>query len=409
MHCLERETNMKVLFWLGGSFDRRTPSEHLLTAIIVALYEKGHTVHIVQKNTGGPLPILPEKLGVLGVTTDTVNCKPPKKNNFIARYLSDLAYVHSCKKYVSKKEGYGAVFVQSTNIAGAVMSLIRKRLGKSVPITFNVQDIFPYNAAFSGNLSKGGIPFKVLAAWQRSGYKKADNIITISEDMKELLIEDGVPADKIEVVYNWSYRDEPYNVSELDCTVAKTMFPDDKFNVVYAGNIGVMQNVEVLINAASLMRDDTDVCFHIIGDGAYRKKLEERARERELSNVRFWNMLSSDLAPSIYATADVNVIPLVKDVCKTALPSKTATCFACGKPIIMCIGKDSKFAQMAHKETGCHILESNDAEGLASVIMQLKRTSNTEKYGEFFVTKLCKTTNSEKYAEKITKENTITQ
>ena len=392
---------VNILFVMSVGFDRRTPSEHLLTAMVEALYQKGHTVHIVQKNTGGPLPVLPEKLRALGVTTDTVNCKPPKKNNFIARYLSDLAYVHACKKHMGKKAGYGAVFVQSTNVAGAVMSLIRKKLGKSVPITFNVQDIFPYNAAFSGNLSKGGIPFKVLAAWQRSGYKKADNIITISEDMKELLIEDGVPADKIEVVYNWSYRDEPYNVSELDCTVAKTMFPDDKFNVVYAGNIGVMQNVEVLINAASLMQNDTNVCFHVIGDGAYRKKLEARVQEQELGNVRFWNMLSSDLAPSIYATADVNVIPLVKDVCKTALPSKTATCFACGKPIIMCIGKDSKFAQMAHKKTGCHVLESNDAEGLKNAILNIRDHQDTARYGEFFAEKLGKTNNSRKYAEKI--------
>lgn len=394
---------MKILIYMDGGFDRRTPSEHLLTAVVEALYQKGHTVHIVQKSTGGHLPILPEKLRVLGVTTDAVNCKPQKKNNFVARYLSDLAYVRASKKFISKKYGYGAVFVQSTNVAGAEMRLIRKRLG-NIPITFNVQDIFPYNAAFSGNLSKDGIPFKLLATWQRSGYRQADNIITISEDMKELLISDGVDAQKISCIYNWSYQDKPYDTSKLDCSVVKTMFPQDKFNVAYAGNIGVMQNVEVIINAALLMQNDTDVCFHIIGDGAYRKKLEERVQEHGLDNVRFWNMLSGDLAPSIYATADVNVIPLVKDVYKTALPSKTATCFACNKPVIMCIGKESKFAQMAHEETGCCILESDDAEGLASAILQHKQNSNTEKYDEFFSANLGKTNNSEKYAEIITRK-----
>ena len=50
---------MKVLFWLSGSFDRRGPSEHLLTDMVQALYKKGHTVHILQKNTNGPQDALP--------------------------------------------------------------------------------------------------------------------------------------------------------------------------------------------------------------------------------------------------------------------------------------------------------------------------------------------------------------
>ena len=396
---------MKILFWLGGSFDRRTPSEHLLIAMIEALYIKGHTVHIVQKNTGGLLPVLPKSLEELGVTTSAVKSKAPKKNNFIARYLSDLAYVRECKKHISKKDGYEAVFVQSTNVAGAIMSLIRRRLGKNIQITFNVQDIFPYNAAFSGNLSDRGLPFKLLAAWQRSGYKKADNIITISEDMKDLLVEDGVPANKIEVIYNWSYRDAPYDVSELDCTVARSMFPKDKFNVVYAGNIGVMQNVELIIDAAALMKDDEGVMFHIIGDGAYKEKLQRKAEDQKLKNVTFWSMLPSDLAPSIYATADVNVIPLVKNIYKTALPSKTATCFAVGSPIVLCIGKGSKFSQMARDEAGCQIVESDDAEGLKNAILYLKQPLNTDttRYGKFFTSMLNKTINSEKYAEIISR------
>lgn len=389
---------MKILFLMSVGFDRRTPSEHLLSAMIEALYRRGHTVHIIQKNAGGDLPSLPENLQKLGVTTATIPCEIPKKTNFVARYLTDLAYVRKCRKCISKNDGYGAVFVQSTNVAGATVGLIRRKLG-NIPITFNVQDIFPYNAAFSGNLSKSGIPFKILSAFQRAGYKKADSIITISEDMKELLISDGVKGEKISVIYNWSYRDEPYDISELDMTEAKKMFPEDKFNVVYAGNIGIMQNVDLLINAAALMKDEDEVLFHIIGDGAYRKKLEGKVDELGLVNVKFWNMLGSDLAPSIYASASVNVIPLVKNVYKTALPSKTATCFAAGSPIILCIGRDSQFAKMAEHETGCKVVESDDAEGLKNAILAIKQGHDTKKYGEFFTTKLGKTKNSERYAE----------
>ena len=392
---------MKILFWMSIGFDRRTPSEHLLTAIIEALYRNGHTVHVVQKSMNGLLPELPEKLTKLGVTSIGIPSKLPRKGNFVARYLSDVKYVRRCKRYIKKREKYDAVFMQSTNVAGFAIRMLRKK-APGAAITYNVQDIFPYNAAFSGSLSGSGVAFKVLAKIQRYAYRKADHIITISEDMKDLLVEDGVSPSKIEVVYNWSYRDEPYLEGDVDCSKAREMFTTDKFNVVYAGNIGVMQNVDVIVEAAKLMANERAVHFHIIGDGAYKEKLQRKAAD--LDNVTFWPMLPSDLAPSIYMTADVNVIPLVKNIYKTALPSKTATCFACGKPIIFCIGKNSKFAQMAQKQTSCLCVDSDDAKALCDAILKVKATPESRGYKEFFAENLKKTENSEKYAEIITQK-----
>jgi len=362
---------MRVLFWMSVGFDRRTPSEHLLTAMIEALYQKGHTVHILQKDTTGPLPKLPEALQRLGVRTTCIKMPLPKKSNFIARYFSDVRYVMACRKFIRKKDAYDAVFLQSTNVAGFATGLLKNRL-PGAPVTYNVQDIFPYNAVYSGNIAAKGIAFKVLAAIQRYAYKRADHVVTISEDMRDLLIEAGAPAEKVEYIYNWSYRDEPYTEAELDCAVARNMFPERCFNVVYAGNIGVMQNVDLLVKTAELMREETDIHFHIIGDGAYKDKLHKQAQEAGLTNLTFHPMQSSEMAPSIYMTADVNVIPLVKNVYRTALPSKTATCLACGKPIIFAIGKDSKFGQWIQEETGCLVTSSESAEELRQAIVKIK-------------------------------------
>lgn len=389
---------MKVLFWMSGSFDRRTPSEHLLTAMIEALHQKGHTVHILQKDTSGPLSQLPETLQKLGVTTTCVKVSPPKKSNFVARYLSDVGYVLACKKHIRKQDDYGAVFLQSTNVAGFAMGLLKNRL-PGIPVTYNVQDIFPYNAVYSGNISDNGIAFKVLAAIQKYAYKRADHVVTISEDMRDLLIEAGAPAEKVEYIYNWSYRDEPYKAEELDCSVARSMFPEAHFNVVYAGNIGVMQNVDILLKAAEQMREETDIRFHIIGDGAYKEKLQKQAQDGLLTNVTFHPMQSSELAPSIYMTADVNVIPLVKNVYRTALPSKTATCLACGKPIIFAIGKDSKFGQWIQKETGCLVTSSDSAEELCQAIRRIKTGHTAETVEAVFMREFSKTKNSMRYTQ----------
>ena len=172
--------------------------------------------------------------------------------------------------------------------------------------------------------------------------------------------------------------------------------------MVYAGNIGVMQNVDIIIEAAKLMKDDNDVWFHIIGNGVYREKLELRASEYGIKNISFWPMQPPELAPVIYSAADVNVIPLIKDVYKTALPSKTATCLACQKPIIFAIGMDSKFGQKCMKEAGCSVVESDHPDELVEAIQKILNGEKDEKAGKFFRKYCGITENSGKYAEIIT-------
>ena len=385
---------MKVLFWMFIGFDQHATSEHLLSAVIERLCEQGHAVHIIQKNTGGNLPSIPERLTKYDVTTDVVPYQAADKGNFNARYLTELKYINACKKFITSD--YDAVFIQSNNVAGFAVRAIRKKLPKAI-VTFNVQDIFPYNLTFSGGIKKSSPVFKILAAEQRYGYKHSDHVITISEDMKDTLVADSVKEDKVEVVYNWSYQDELYG--SVDITPVSQMFSTDYFNVIYAGNIGVMQNVDILIEAARLIKEDKSVWFHIIGNGVYKDKLESRAKEYGVSHISFWPMQPPELAPLIYSAANVNVIPLVRNVYRTALPSKTATCLACQRPIIFAIGKESKFGQKAMNEAGCPVIEADRAEELVEAIKRVQNGERRNTAGEFFL-KYCKMTdNSRKYAE----------
>ena len=389
---------MKVLFWMFIGFDRHATSEHLLSAVIEQLCIAGHSVHIIQKNTGGCLPAIPEKIKCYRVSTDVVPYKAADKGNLIARYLTELKYINACKKYITS--GYDAVFIQSTNVAGFAVKAVRNKLPKAI-VTINVQDIFPYNLKYSGGLKKSSPVFKIMAAEQRYGYKHSNRIITISEDMKDTLVADGTAADKIEVIYNWSYQDELYE--GLDLRPISYMIDKNYFNVIYAGNIGVMQNVDILIEAARLMKDDKSVWFHIIGDGLYKEKLEARAEGYMLTNISFWAMQPPEVAPLIYTAADVNVIPLVKGVYRTALPSKTATCLACKKPIIFAIGKDSKFGQKVMREAYCPVVESDNAEELLDAIRDIRSGRSFNKAGEFYLANCKMSTNSKAYADCVTR------
>lgn len=391
---------MKVLFWLSIGLDRQATSEHLLVAIIKQLCRTGHNVHILQKATGGALPPIPEQLQTYSVTTTCIPFSAADKSNFVARYLKELNYIRKCKRHITPD--YDAVFIQSTTVGGFAVKAVRSRL-KNAIITFNVQDIFPYNAVYCGSIKKEGIIFKIMNSLQRYAYRHADHVITISEDMKDLLVEDGTPEEKIKVIYNWSYQDAVYDHSKMDFSKVSYMFNKDYFNIVYAGNIGVMQNVDIIIEAANLMKEDKSTWFHIIGNGVYKGKLEKRAKEYGIKNITFWSMQPSELAPIIYSAADVNIIPLVKDVYKTALPSKTATCMACGKPIIFAIGNKSKFGQRVEKETGCPVVESEKVEELIEAIKIIERGNVNIKTVDFFVRNMSINCNSRAYSYIITK------
>lgn len=115
-------------------------------------------------------------------------------------------------------------------------------------------------------------------------------------------------------------------------------------------------------------------------------------------------MQPPELAPAIYSAADVNVIPLVKNVYRTALPSKTATCLACQKPIIFAIGKDSKFGKKAMEEAGCAVVESDDPNEIVRSIAEVKNCNGTKDRREYFKNNFSRTINSNMYAKMITRK-----
>ena len=390
---------MKILFWMFTGFDRHVTSEHLLSAVIEQLCREGHKVHILQKDTGGDLPAIPEALSGYDVTTDAIPFQNADKGNFVARYLAELRYIKACRQHLTAD--YDAVFLQSNTVAGFAVKAVKRKLPNAI-LTFNVQDIFPYNAVFSGTIRRGGAIFRTLAAIQRYAYRHADHVITISEDMRDTLVADGVEADKIEVVYNWSYQDAPYE--NLDLAPIAHLFEAGGFRVVYAGNLGVMQNVDLLIETANVLRTEPGIRFYIIGDGAYRQKLRSKAEAYGLTNVTFLPMQPPERAPLIYSAADVNVIPLRKDIYRTALPSKTATCLACGKPIILAIGTAGGFAGLAAERAGCLVTEPDDPAQLADAIRAVRQRGERDSDFHFFLERFSRTENSLRYARIITGE-----
>ena len=366
---------MNVLFVFNIGFDRGGASVHLLTDVIEQTLLRGHSCHVVAKKTtdskNNGFEELIKKHGDK-LTLSLIEDVSEKKLSFVKRYFADCKYAVKNKKYY-KKGKYDVAFVQSCNVAWLYMGYFRR---KKCPTVFNVQDIFPQNLKFSSQLPASKITYPVFCFLQNLAYKKSSKIITISDDMKQTLVEQKISADKIDVVFNWSYGDEDISIDNIpEDRVFDLKTDKNKTNVVYAGNIGKMQNVEIVAETAKLFKDDTSIHYYIIGDGANKHKIENIVEG--LQNVTILPMQPSIYAESIYAQADINLIPLAKGGIKTALPSKTATVLRTNKPIIFCIDPDSQFEKTISESPNVKVADNSDPASLYMTICEV-RASSTE-------------------------------
>ena len=366
---------MKLLFIFNIGFDKGGPSVHLLKSVLEGALGKGHQCHVILKKTCDAeytgLEELTEKYTDL---TISMIKKISGKSGFVKRYIDDCKYALECRRHY-KGQAYDAVFLQSCNVAWVYMAGLKHL---KCPIVFNVQDIFPQNLMFSNQLPVSTITYPLFSYLQRVAYRKAARIITISDDMKQTLVECGIDPDKIDVIYNWSYADGRITLDELPAERVFDLKADEKkTNVIYAGNIGKMQNVELIARTALLSRDDDRIHYYIIGDGANKSQVEEIVDG--LDNVTVLPMQPAVYAESIYAQADINVIPLAKGGIKTALPSKTATVLRTDKCVVFCIDANSKFEGLMNEIGNVRVTDNVDPSSLYHVICELRESKNIQR------------------------------
>lgn len=348
---------MKVCVLASGSFEKNRAEYHLTRDFITYFLNKGAEVSLIQKYENQK-EVLPDELrDRAGFRLYEYRVEAVKKQNFIGRMLGEMRYYLRAVKAIRKEKSSDVFFLQSNNCAYLPIFLIHLFTHK--PILYNEQDIFPQNAFLAGIVGEKSLPGRILFALQKWALRHVDGVITISEDMKKTLQAAG--AKNVWVAYNWKNDGNGEKLPGYD---------DGKFHAVYAGNIGVMQNVQLLIKAARYLKDQPEICIDIYGNGAHFEKCKEQAQD--LTNVYFHDPVPVHQAFSLYENADVNLVPLAKGVIATALPSKTAVCLKCGKPVIFCFDEEAEFSkEMA--AAGCPVVDPEDAEGLAKAIMEMQK------------------------------------
>ena len=256
-------------------------------------------------------------------------------------------------------------------INGLIMALLKKF--KKYKIVYSLQDIFPDSLVNTGMTKKGSIIWKIGRWVENVTYNAADKIIVISEDFKKNIMEKGVPEEKIELVYNWVDENTVVHVDrENNPLFDKYGLDREKFYVCYSGNVGHTQNMEMLCDIAKdLESENPDIGFVIVGEGAFKPKLEEIIKEREIKNITLIPFQDYKDISYVFSLGDCGLIISKKGVGTNSVPSKTWSIMSASNPVLASFDKGSELDKII-TETSCGICaEADDKEALKKAILDM--------------------------------------
>lgn len=252
-------------------------------------------------------------------------------------FMRALRYLIACIKqyqYGCRNKNADVLFVASTPpIQGAMAAMVKKKTG--IPIVYNLQDIFPDSLVGTGLAKKGGLLWKIGRRIEDFTYRNADKIIVISEDFKRNIMAKGVPEDKIEVIYNWVDENVVVNVDRKDNVLFDRYGLDrNKFYITYCGNIGLTQNMDMLLEVAKELSCETKIHFVLVGEGVYKKDVERIIKEKELENITLLPFQPYEEISHVFSLGDVGLIISKPGVGENSVPSKTWSIMSAERPVI---------------------------------------------------------------------------
>ena len=276
-----------------------------------------------------------------------------------------------------------------------VIGAILKKLTKKKFI-FNPQDLFPDSMINAGIIKKGSKIEKIGRIMERFGYRNADAIITISEDMRCSILEKGTASEKVFVVPNWIDTEIIKPVPrEANGLFDELNMPRDRFYIVYAGNIGYVQGIDSIVEAAKMLEKEKDIHFVIFGNGSEENKIRQMINAYELPNVSMYPLLGAERVSEVYSMGDVSLVTCKLGTGGAGMPSKTWTIMATGTPVLGFFDKPSEFAEKLESTQTGWCVEAGRIDELCDLISGLrnrrdlcdKRGDNAREYAEMHLSK----------------------
>jgi glycosyltransferase involved in cell wall biosynthesis len=231
-----------------------------------------------------------------------------------------------------------------------------------------VHDIHPESAINAGLLKKG-----VLAAMMKAAdswvCRRASLVATMTEDMREVLLARGLPAEHVVLQQHWLDEDRIQPSGPNGWRRKHDISPAD-FVALHAGTIGYVSGAGVIVEAANVLAQRPGILFLFVGDGPLKAQLQQKAKEYGLTNVRFLPFQSEEDLSSMLASADVGLVTLKAQSAATSIPSKMHGYTSAGRPVIASVAPESAVARFIRAGGFGWTAPPADPEALARAVVQ---------------------------------------
>ncbi len=297
-----------------------------------------------------------------GIRVERVKTQPRKKSA-IGHVINCTSFVHSGKKWVKKcKEKFDAVYVFEVSPVTVGLPAVAYKKKFGTPIFFNVQDLWPENVEVILGITNPLI-IGVINKIVNKIYTVSDKILCTSKSFVDNLKTRGVEDDKL--IFWPQFCEDP----EISSLVRPEILNNDSFNIVFAGNIGKAQGLDMLVETADRLKNE-NIRWYIVGDGRYNDTLKQKIADLGLNDkIVFTGWLSEEEANAYVRFADCAYLSFVPNkVFNMTIPAKLQTYLACGAPVLAAAGGES--ARII-REAECGIAVAPDTDSVVEALKHL--------------------------------------
>ncbi len=242
---------------------------------------------------------------------------------------------------------------------------------KRVPYVFELRDIWPESVKAVGAMGDSAV-IRFFEKIEMFLYRKAARIVSVTESFKRTLVQRGIDGGKIDVVTN-GVDASRFKLMPKDAELVEQYGLEGKFVAGYIGTHGMAHALETILEAADRLRKTGEDSFRFIllGHGARKQGLVEKAREMGLDNVIFIDSVPKEEVPRYWSLLDVSIIHLKKTpLFETVIPSKLFECMGMGIPVLHGVAGES--AEIVDREGAGLVFEPEDSSELVDKLVLLK-------------------------------------
>jgi len=358
------------------------PENFRINDLVFSLQKRGHEIEVLTGKPNYPKGDYfkgyswdgPKQEEIEGIKVHRANLILRKKGGGLRLFLNYFSFVFfGLFKILKLKGDFEKVFIYAPSpITVGILGIVAAKKFKCKSYLW-VHDLWPESVRVAGGI-KSGFVLGLVNQMTKLIYKFTDLLLVQSPEFKNYILNQGVAESKI--IYYPYYAEDFYKVIEKDKSYL-SQFPNG-FNLLFAGNIGVAQGFDTIVNAFEKLKEH-DINLVVLGDGRDKSRIQEQINEKGLKEkFHFLGSFPPEQMSHYFTCADGLLITLKKaDIFSYTIPGKLQSYLACGKPIIGAL--DGIGNKIISESNSGFASEAEDHELLANNILSLYKLSKAEK------------------------------